>query len=68
MVHGADVGLALRAAPRSGDTVASVAVDTARSGSWRDRRVVFLAGDHGRHRAALAACAMLFAGLRERTP
>lgn len=64
--HGADVGLALRAAPRSGDTVATVAVDDSLIGAWRESRLVFLAGDQGRRRAALAACAILFAGLRAR--
>jgi nicotinamide-nucleotide amidase len=66
--HGADVGLALRSAPSRGDTLASVAVDAGELGTWRDRRVVFLSGAQGRHRAALAACAILLAGLRERTP
>ena len=64
--HGADLGLALRAAPRKGDTVATVAVDAVRLGAWRESRVVFLAGEHGQGRAALAACAVLFAGLRDR--
>ncbi|HEX9849371.1 molybdopterin-binding protein [Candidatus Deferrimicrobium sp.] len=66
-IHGADVGLALRAAPRKGDTVATVAVDDARRGTWRESRVVFLGGEQGQRRAALAACAILFAGLRDRT-
>ena len=63
---GADVGLALRAAPRGGDTLASVAIDAGDRGTWRDRRVVFLRGSQGRHRAALAACSILLQGLRER--
>jgi hypothetical protein len=61
--HGADVGVALRATPRRGDTVASVAIDDADLGAWRDRRVVFLAGEQGKRRAALAACAILYSGL-----
>jgi hypothetical protein len=65
--HGADVGLALRAAPRKGDTVATVVVDDARLGAWRESRVVFLGGEQGQRRAALAACAILFAGLRDRS-
>jgi len=64
--HGADLGLALRAAPRKGDTVATVAVDDARLGAWRESRVVFLGGEQGQRRAALAACAILFTGLRDR--
>ena len=64
--HGADLGLALRAAPRKGDTVATVAVDDARLGAWRESRVVFLSGEQGQRRAALAACAILFTGLRDR--
>jgi nicotinamide-nucleotide amidase len=64
--HGADIGVAVRAAPRRGDTLASVCVDAGDLGAWRDRRVVFLGGAQGRHRAALAACAILLAGLRER--
>ena len=64
--RGADVGLALRSAPRRGDTVATVAVDDVRLGTWRESRVVFLDGEQGRQRAALAACAVLYAGLRDR--
>jgi nicotinamide-nucleotide amidase len=64
--HNADVGLAVRAAPRRGDTVATVAIDDARLGTWRETRVVFLAGEQGQRRAALAACAVLYAGLRDR--
>ncbi len=67
LVYGVDVGLALRAAPRKGDTVATVAVDEARLGAWRESRVVFLAGEQGQRRAALAACAILFGGLRDRS-
>jgi nicotinamide-nucleotide amidase len=64
--QGAEVGLALRAATRRGDTLASVVVDAGALGAWRDRRVVFLAGAHGRHRAALAACLVLYRGLVDR--
>jgi nicotinamide-nucleotide amidase len=64
--HDADLGLAVRAAPRHGDTVATVAIDGARLGAWRESRVVFLGGEQGQRRAALAACAVLYAGLRDR--
>jgi nicotinamide-nucleotide amidase len=64
--NGADLGLAVRAAPRRGDTVATVAIDDARFGSWHESRVVFLGGEQGQRRAALAACAVLYAGLRDR--
>ena len=66
MEHAADVGLALRAAERHGDTIASAAVDASGLKPWRESRTVFLAGEQGRRRAALAACAILYAGLRER--
>jgi nicotinamide-nucleotide amidase len=64
--HASDVGLAVRAASRRGDTLASVVVDGGALGTWRDRRVVFLSGAQGRRRAAVAACAILVAGVRER--
>jgi nicotinamide-nucleotide amidase len=64
--HDVDLGLALRAAPRRGDTVATVAIDDARLGVWRESRVVFLGGEQGQRRAALAACAVLYASLRDR--
>jgi nicotinamide-nucleotide amidase len=59
-----DVGLALRATPRTGDTAASVAIVTP-TGSHRERRLVFLDGANGRSRAALAAAAILLDGLRK---
>jgi molybdenum cofactor synthesis domain-containing protein len=64
--HDVDLGLAVRAAPRRGDTVATIAIDDARLGAWRESRVVFLGGEAGQRRAALAACAVLYAGLRDR--
>jgi nicotinamide-nucleotide amidase len=60
---GADVGLALRARPRHGDTVASVVVVTP-TGVHRQRRLVFLDGANGRSRAGLAAAAILLEALR----
>ena len=65
--HAVDLGLVVRAAPRRGDTVATVAIDDARLGAWHESRVVFLGGEQGQRRAALAACAVLYAGLRDRT-
>lgn len=62
----ADLALALRSSRRGGDTLASVAIDDARLGAWRDRRVVFLGDEQGRRRAALAACSMLLVGLQRR--
>jgi nicotinamide-nucleotide amidase len=64
--HDVDLGLAVRAAPRRGDTIATIAIDDARLGAWRESRVVFLGGEQGQRRAALAACAVLYAGLRDR--
>jgi nicotinamide-nucleotide amidase len=61
---GADVGLAIRARPRSGDTAVSVAIATP-AGGRRTRRIVFLTGAMGRSRAALAAAAVLFETLED---
>jgi nicotinamide-nucleotide amidase len=61
---GADVGLALRARPRKGDTAVTVAVVTP-DGTHQERRLVFLDGANGRSRAALAAAAILLATLRD---
>lgn len=55
---GAQVGMAVRARPRSADTAVSIAVVTP-TGERRVRRVVFLTGPMGRSRAALAAAAVL---------
>jgi nicotinamide-nucleotide amidase len=59
----ADVGLAVRARPRAGDTAVSVAIVTA-TASHRETRVAFLTGEQGRHRAALAAADILLKRLR----
>ena len=59
----ADVGLAVRARPRAGDTAVSVALVTP-NGSHRESRVAFLTGEQGRSRAALAAADILLRRLR----
>jgi nicotinamide-nucleotide amidase len=61
---GADVGIAVRARPRAGDTAVSIAIVTP-VGERRVRRVVFLTGPMGRSRAALAAAAVLLETLRD---
>jgi Damage-inducible protein CinA KH domain len=63
---GAEVGLAVRARPRTGDTAVSIAIVTP-NGERRVRRLVFLTGSMGRSRAALAAAAVLLETLREPT-
>ena len=62
---GAEVGLAVRARPRTGDTAVSIAISTPR-GDRRVRRLVFLTGPMGRSRAALTAAAILLETLRGR--
>ena len=61
---GSEVGLAVRAWPRTGDTAVSIAVSSP-FGERRVRRVVFLTGHGGRARAGLAAAAFLLEVLRE---
>jgi len=61
---GAEVGLAVRARERGGDTAVSVAVITPGS-EHRETRRAFLGGSHGRTRAALTAASVLFTALRE---
>jgi nicotinamide-nucleotide amidase len=56
---GADIGLAVRATERHGDTRVELAIATAAGVDTRER-TAFLAGPEGRRRAALAACAMLW--------
>jgi nicotinamide-nucleotide amidase len=60
---GAEVGLAVRARERGGDTAVSVAVVTPGS-ERRETRRAFLGGSHGRSRAALIAASVLFTELR----
>jgi nicotinamide-nucleotide amidase len=58
-----EIGLAVEARPRRGDTAVSVAVvDPA--GEARERRIVFLDGAAGRSRAAIAAAGILLDRLR----
>ena len=59
----AEVGLAVEARPRRGDTAVSVAIEDP-GGSHHERRLVFLAEELGRGRAAIAAAAILVARLR----
>ena len=59
----ADVGIAVRARARAGDTAVSVAIVTPK-GSHRESRVAFLSGEQGRLRAALAAADVLLRRLR----
>ena len=64
---GAEVGVAVRARPRSGDTAVSIAVSTP-AGDQQVSRVVFQLGPLGRSRSALAAAAFLLETLRGATP
>lgn len=59
----AEVGLAVEARERGGDTAITVAVVTP-EGAHRETRVVFLGGSLGRGRAAIAAASILLARLR----
>jgi molybdenum cofactor synthesis domain-containing protein len=59
----ADVGLAVEARERGGDTAVTVAVVTP-EGMHRETRVVFLGGSLGRSRAAIAAAAILLSRIR----
>lgn len=61
----ADIGLAVRARERAGDTAVTIAVASAEA-TQRETRLAFLSGVAGQHRAALAACAALWKRL-ERT-
>ncbi len=61
---GAEVGLAVRARERGGDTAVSVAVVTGGS-EHRETRRAFLGGSHGRTRAALIAAGVLLTVLRD---
>jgi nicotinamide-nucleotide amidase len=62
-VGGTEVGLAVEARERGGDTAVTVAVVTP-DASHRETRVVFLGGAMGRARAAVAAAAILASRLR----
>jgi hypothetical protein len=58
-----EVGVAVEARERGGDTAVTVAVMTP-DATHRETRVVFLGGPLGRSRAAIAAAAILVARLR----
>jgi nicotinamide-nucleotide amidase len=61
---GTEVGLAVRARPRTGDTAVSIAMVTPK-GERQVRRLVFLTGPMGRSRVALTAAAALLETLRD---
>ncbi len=58
-----DVGLAVEARERGGDTAVSVAIVTPES-SHRETRIAFLGGQLGRSRGAISTAAILLARLR----
>jgi nicotinamide-nucleotide amidase len=58
-----EVGLAVEGRPRRGDTAVSIAIIDP-TGRHRERRIVFLGGQQGRSRAAVAAAAVLVKRLR----
>jgi nicotinamide-nucleotide amidase len=60
---GTPLGIAVRARPRSADTAVSVVV-AGPDWTHRERRLVFLAGENGRTRAALAAAHVLLSAIR----
>jgi nicotinamide-nucleotide amidase len=62
-LSGAEVGLAVEARERGGDTAVTAAVVT-RESTHRETRVVFLGGSLGRNRAAIAGAAILLSRLR----
>jgi len=62
-VGGTELGVAVEARERGGDTAVTVAVVTP-DASHRETRVVFLGGAMGRSRAAVAAAAILASRLR----
>jgi nicotinamide-nucleotide amidase len=55
---GTETGLAVEGRPRRGDTAVSIAIVDP-TGRHRERRIVFLDGQQGRSRAAVAAAAIL---------
>jgi nicotinamide-nucleotide amidase len=59
------VGVAVEARERGGDTAVTVAVVTPEA-THRETRVVFLGGSLGRNRAAIAAAAILLSRIRDR--
>ncbi len=63
---GAEVGVAVRARPRGGDTAVSISISTP-AGDRYATRLVFQTGPLGRSRSALAVAAFLLETLREAT-
>lgn len=63
----ADVGVAVRAHPRAGDTSVSIAVSTP-EGDDTVSRIVFLTGPLGRQRSALTVAAFVLEQLRAAAP
>lgn len=61
---GSEVGVAIRAHERTGDTAVSIAVSTP-SVERKVRRIVFLTGPLGRSRSALSAASFVLEALRE---
>ena len=57
--RGSDIGMAVRATERDGDTGVTIAIASA-TGTRKVTRKAFLGGDEGRRRAALTACAALW--------
>ena len=57
--RGSDIGMAVRAAEREGDTGVVIAI-AGSAGTRKVTRKAFLGGDEGRRRAALTACAALW--------
>jgi nicotinamide-nucleotide amidase len=64
MRAGTDLGLALRARERAGDTAVSIAI-ASDAGTHRVTRTAFLGGEQGRRRAAIAAAAELWVRLAD---
>lgn len=62
-MSGVDIGLAVRASARGSDTYVEIGIARG-EGTALSERTVFLAGEEGRRRAALAACAELWQRLR----
>jgi nicotinamide-nucleotide amidase len=61
---GAEVGVAIRAHERTGDTAVSIAVSTSMV-ERKVRRIVFLTGPMGRSRSALSAASFVLETIRE---
>ncbi|MEO6349442.1 MAG: hypothetical protein ABIP53_02225, partial [Candidatus Limnocylindrales bacterium] len=66
-VSQSDIGLALYAREARGDTHLRIAISS-NDGTHEEQRVAFLGGEEGRRRAALSACAALWAWLTSAAP